>query len=50
MLQDLDVDFLRLGRTARIHPDILTHADETLARKFKDVASLSQFYFSKVST
>ncbi|XP_042863351.1 DNA replication ATP-dependent helicase/nuclease DNA2-like [Penaeus japonicus] len=46
-LKDLDVDFLRLGRTARIHPDILTHADETLARKFKDVASLSQFYFSK---
>ncbi|XP_037778324.1 DNA replication ATP-dependent helicase/nuclease DNA2-like [Penaeus monodon] len=46
-LKDLEVDFLRLGRTARIHPDILTHADETLARKFKDVASLSQFYFSK---
>nr|XP_027220953.1 LOW QUALITY PROTEIN: DNA replication ATP-dependent helicase/nuclease DNA2-like [Penaeus vannamei] len=46
-LKDLEVDFLRLGRIARIHSDILTHADETLARKFKDVASLSQFYFSK---
>ncbi|KAK4301412.1 hypothetical protein Pmani_026446 [Petrolisthes manimaculis] len=47
-LRMYEVDFLRLGRTTRIHTDILPYADELVTRKFTDVPSLSQFYDSKL--
>ncbi|XP_064087433.1 DNA replication ATP-dependent helicase/nuclease DNA2-like [Macrobrachium nipponense] len=42
-LKSLNIDFLRLGRIARIHPDLTSYADEVIIKDFKDVASLSEF-------
>ena len=44
------VPFLRLGRSSRIHPDILDHAAETLTLDITSVDSLRDFYASDVST
>ncbi|XP_068218032.1 DNA replication ATP-dependent helicase/nuclease DNA2-like [Palaemon carinicauda] len=47
-LKALNVDFLRLGKLARIHPDLISYADEKIIKDFKDVASLSEFYANKL--
>lgn len=47
-LKSLNIDFLRLGRIARIHPDLISYADEVIIKDFKDVASLSKFYANKL--
>lgn len=47
-LRMYDVDFLRLGRLSRIHPDLRSHADEIVTQKFKSVSSFSEFYESKL--
>ncbi|CAL4122921.1 unnamed protein product, partial [Meganyctiphanes norvegica] len=46
-LKNHKVDFLRLGRTSRIHKEILPFSDDRLTRNIKDIASLADFYNSK---
>ncbi|XP_018009050.1 DNA replication ATP-dependent helicase/nuclease DNA2 [Hyalella azteca] len=41
------VDFLRLGRRSRIHPELHGYADEILTSSFTDVTQLADFYASK---
>ncbi|CAH1801027.1 unnamed protein product [Owenia fusiformis] len=41
------VDFLRVGRVGRIHPDILPYAAENLTQQFTNVEDLKDFYSSK---
>ncbi|XP_045595912.2 DNA replication ATP-dependent helicase/nuclease DNA2 [Procambarus clarkii] len=47
-LKVCNVDFLRLGRLSRIHPDLQSYADEIVTCKFKNVSSFSEFYANKL--
>ena len=47
-LKPLGVDFLRLGRNSRIHPDLLEYSDETLTKNITKINDLSEFYSSKL--
>ncbi|KAK7086652.1 Tripartite DNA replication factor [Halocaridina rubra] len=47
-LKSCEVDFLRLGKTSRIHPDIKEYSDERLTSVFRDVKSLADFYDDKL--
>ena len=42
------MQFLRLGRTSRVHEDIKPYADEVLAKSHKTVSSLAKFYEDQV--
>ncbi|XP_046339040.2 DNA replication ATP-dependent helicase/nuclease DNA2-like [Haliotis rufescens] len=46
-LKKLNVNFLRLGRLGRIHPDLHDHAGEVLTSKITSVHELRTFYESQ---
>lgn len=43
-----EVDFVRLGRLERIHPEVRRFSAEKLTQRFTSVAELQRFYESKV--
>ncbi len=43
-----EIDFLRIGRLQRIHPDIRPYAAEALTEGITTVKDLADFYQSKV--
>ncbi|XP_013379222.1 DNA replication ATP-dependent helicase/nuclease DNA2 [Lingula anatina] len=46
-LKKLDLEFLRLGRESRIHPEILPYSEGTLTKNIKTVGDLAEFYTAK---
>ena len=43
-----DLDFVRLGRAERVHPEVRPFSAELQTLKMKSVEELSEFYESKV--
>lgn len=47
-LKKFNVDFVRLGRVEKIHPEIQPHSAAVLTESIKDVAGLAELFENKV--